>query len=213
MRLKQVMGLAVLGFAVWNVRLLAPAWVSYGLWSFTLLLAAPVLGVFGSAEDRLEGLVGGLGRGLGLLSLALGILLGLRAVEAGLGLTLLPGTAGTAAPAAQANPGWIEQDLEQALAQAKADGRPVLVDTYADWCAQCKELDERTWSDPQVAAWVKEHTVAVRIDTDRVRKDLAGRLSILSYPTVLLLAPDGHELRRQLGFQPPAAMLKFLQQS
>jgi thiol:disulfide interchange protein DsbD len=213
-RLKQGMGLVVLGFAIWTLRVVAPAWVSYGLWSLALLLAAPVLGVFAGAGEGASGLGGKFARGLGLLALALGILLGLRSAEGGLGLALLPGgvrTAGAAAAETPAHPGWIEQDLEQALAQAKAGNLPVVVDTYADWCAQCKELDERTWPDPQVSGWLKEHAVAVRIDTDRLRKDLAGRLGILSYPTVLVLAPDGRELRRQLGFQPPAAMLRFLQ--
>jgi len=213
-RLKQGMGLVVLGFAVWTLRVVAPTWVNYALWSLTLLVAAPVLGVFAAHGEWPSGVGGGLARGAGLLALALGILLGLRAAEAGLGLALLPGGAAAAGPAAQGAPaptGWIEQDLEQALARAKAGNLPVVVDTYADWCAQCKELDERTWPDPQVAGWLKDHAVAVRIDTDRVRKDLAGRLGILSYPTVLVLAPDGHELRRQLGFQPPAAMLRFLQ--
>ena len=137
-------------------------------------------------------------------------LLGLRGVETGLGLTLLPRPAAAGQAADPALAGWLQQDLEAALAQAKASGRPVLVDTYADWCAQCKELDERTWPDRQVAGWIRANAVAVRIDTDRVRKDLAPRLGILSYPTVLLLDGDGREIRRLLGFQDPAAMLKFL---
>jgi thiol:disulfide interchange protein DsbD len=205
-RLKQAMGLVVLGFAVWNLRLVAPAWVNFALWSLTLLLAAPVLGAFGPAMD----LAAGLAKGLGILALALGTLLGLRAVETGLGLPLLPGAgAQVQAPARPAGP-WLEQDLEAAQAQAKATGKPVLVDVYADWCAQCKELDETTWPDPQVAAWIRANAVAVRIDTYKTRKDLEGKLGILSYPTVILLDGEGRELRRVLGFQNPADMLKFL---
>lgn len=175
-RLKEFMGLVVLGFAVWNVRLVAPGWLVLALWSLTLLLAAVVAGAFRPAGD----LPGGLAKALGLLALVLGLGVGVRAVERGLDLNLLPGT-GAAATAAADTPaarGWLEQDLEAALAQAKATGRPVLVDTYADWCAQCKELDDKTWPDPQVAAWVRAHAVAVRIDTYKARKDLAPRLGI-----------------------------------
>jgi thiol:disulfide interchange protein DsbD len=204
-RLKQFMGLVVLGFAVWNVRLVVPGWLNFALWALTLLLAAPVLGAFRPAET----LASGLGKGLGFLALALGLLLGLRGVEAGLDLRLLPGGGQPQEPA-RGLQGWMEQDLEAALVQAKATGKPVLVDTYADWCAQCKELDETTWPDPQVAAWIRDHAVAVRIDTYKIRKDLASRLGILSYPTVLLLDGDGKEKRRLLGFQKPAEMLKFL---
>jgi len=205
-RFKQGMGLVVLGFAVWNVRLVAPAWLEYALWSATLLLAAPILGAFRPAGS----LATGFSKGLGFLALALGLGLGLRGVERGLGLELLP--AGTRAQTTTAGtlPGWLEQDLEAAQARARAAGKPVLVDVYADWCAQCKELDENTWPDPQVAAWIQANAVAVRIDTDKVRKDLAPRLGILSYPTVILLDGDGRELRRMLGFEKPEAMLKFL---
>jgi thiol:disulfide interchange protein DsbD len=206
-RLKQIMGLVVLGFAVWTVRLLLPDWVDFALWSVTLLLAGVVGGAFRLAED----LPGGFMKALAILALALGVLLGARAVEQGLGLTLLPGAGASPAQAGPAARGWMEQDLEGALAQAKATGKPVLVDVYADWCAQCKELDEKTWPDPQVAGWVRDHAVAVRIDTYKVRKDLAQRLGILSYPTVLLLDGGGKEQRRILGFQDPAAMLRFLQ--
>ena len=205
-RLKQGMGLVVLGFAVWNVRLVLPPWASYALWSATLLLAAPILGAFRPAES----LAAGFSKGLGFLALILGLGLGLRGVEAGLALNLVPVAAGPSQAAAGPLPGWLDQDLETALAQAKATGKPVLVDTYADWCAQCKELDDKTWPDPQVSAWLKANAVAVRIDTDRTRKELAGRLGILSYPTVILLDGDGRELRRILGFQEPGEMLKFL---
>jgi thiol:disulfide interchange protein DsbD len=204
-RLKQGMGLVVLGFAVWNVRLVLPDWAGLALWSLTLLLAAPVAGAFAKAEGVGEGLA----KGLGLLALVLGLALGVRAVESGLGVSLLP-SGGTAAARTGALPGWMEQDLEAAQAQAKATGKPVLVDVYAQWCAQCKELDETTWPDPQVAAWLQANAVAIRIDTYQVRKDLAPRLGILSYPTVLLMDGDGHELRRLLGYQKPADMLRFL---
>jgi thiol:disulfide interchange protein DsbD len=214
-RLKQAMGLVALGFAVWNVRYLGPSWLPLALWSAWLLLAAPVLGVFRPAE----GLPSGFARGLGFLTLALGLLLGLRAAEGGLGLELLPrlAPAGAAGLTAQTAPtaqtdhsGWLEQDLDGALARARSDGRPVLVDVYARWCAECKELDRNTWPDPQVAAWLRDQAVPVRIDTFAVRKDLADRLGILGYPTVILLDPQGRELRRTLGYLPPADMLKFL---
>ena len=203
-RLKQVMGLVILAFAVWNVRQVLPEWLLYALWSVTLLLAAPLAGAFEPAAE----LAAGLRKGLGYLALALGILLGVRAVETGLDLALLP-RAGvqTASPQSATGP-WLEQDLEGAL--AKANGRMVLVDTYAAWCAECKELDAHTWPDPAVAAWIRDNAVPVRIDTYKVRKDLGQRYGILGYPTVLLLDGKGKELRRAIGYMKPEEMLKFL---
>ena len=43
-----------------------------------------------------------------------------------------------------------------------------------------------------------------------VPQDLAGKLQIRSYPTVIILDGEGREIRRSLGFQGPQEMLKFL---
>jgi thiol:disulfide interchange protein DsbD len=105
----------------------------------------------------------------------------------------------------------MEQDLEGALAKAKAERKLVLVDIYADWCAQCKELDEKTWPDAALKQWIAQNAVAIRIDTDARRKDLAGKLQVRSYPTVILLDAEGKELRRILGFQKPETMKAWLE--
>ncbi len=205
-RFKQGMGLVVLGFAAWNVRLVVPEWLNYGMWSLVLLVGAAVFGAFEAAS----GLVAQVRRGAAVLLLALAVLLGIRAAEAGLALTLL-GSSNSQIAAGDSAKGWLEQDLEAALAKAKAEHKVVLVDIYADWCAQCKELDEKTWPDAAVQAWIKANAVPIRIDTDAKRKDLATKLQIRSYPTVLLLDADGRELRRLLGYQKPQNMLAWLE--
>ena len=176
------------------------------MWAFVTLVGATVFGLFEAAED----LVGQFRRGLAILLLAFAVLLGVRAVEAFLGVELLPrGAVGITAKDDHA--GWLEQDLEGALSKAKAEHKLVLVDIYAEWCAQCKELDEQTWPDAAVKQWISQNAVAIRIDTDARRKDLATQLQIRSYPTVLLLDAEGKELRRSLGFQKPEAMKAWLE--
>ncbi len=204
-RFKQGMGLVVLGFAVWTVRLVVPEWVNFTMWTVVTLVGAAIFGAFEVAE----GLVGQLRKGLAILMLALGILLGLRAVETFLQVELLPKSGSVAVT--EAHSGWMEQDLEGALAKAKVERKLVLVDIYADWCAQCKELDEKTWPDAGVKQWMAQNVVAIRIDTDAKRKDLATTLQIRSYPTVILLDAEGKELRRILGFQKPATMKAWLE--
>ncbi|MCE1205467.1 MAG: protein-disulfide reductase DsbD [Holophagaceae bacterium] len=204
-RFKQGMGLVVLGFAAWNVRLLVPDWANFAMWAVVTLTGAAVFGAFEGAS----GLTGQVRKGLALLLLALALLTGVRAVESFLGADLLP--RGGAAAVKEDHAGWLEQDLEGALAKAKADKKLVLVDIYADWCAQCKELDEKTWPDAGVKAWIAQNAVPIRIDTFAKRKDLVDKLKIGSYPTVILLDAEGRELRRLLGFEKPATMKAWLE--
>jgi thiol:disulfide interchange protein DsbD len=204
-RFKQIMGLVVLGFAAWNVRLIVPAWTNFALWAFVLLAGSTVFGIFESAED----MVGQFRKGLAILLLVVAALLAVRAMEGGLQIELLP--RGGAAAVKDEHAGWLEQDLEGALARAKAEHKLVLVDIYAEWCAQCKELDEKTWPEAGVKQWLGQNAIPVRIDTDARRKDLAEKLQIRSYPTVLLLDAEGRELRRILGFQKPETMKAWLE--
>ncbi len=203
-RLKHVMGLVVLGFAAWNVRFVVPGWANYALWTATALAGAAVFGVFEAAE----GLAAQARRALAAVLLVLAAVLALKAVETGLDVQLLP--AGGAAQAGKAEASAWGTDFEKALAEAKASRKVVLLDTWAVWCAQCRELDEKTWPDPEVTAWIKANAIAVKVDADKVRPDLAKTYAIRSFPTVILMDAEGREIRRSLGFRKPAEMLAWL---
>jgi len=205
-RFKLIMGLVVLAFAVWNVRLIVPEWLNFGMWSLTLLVGAAVFGAFEAAE----GLLTQFGKGLAFLMLTLGLLLGVKSVERFLDIQLLP--RGGVAAVVEAGPKtWLEQDFEGALKKAKAENKLVLVDIYAEWCAQCKELDEKTWPDPAVKEWIAKNAVPVRIDTDAKRKDLQTVFKITGYPTVMLMDAEGKEVRpRLMGFDKPAGMVRWI---
>jgi thiol:disulfide interchange protein DsbD len=206
-RFKRIMGLVILGFAVWSVRLVVPQWVLLATMGVVELVGAAVFGIFEAAD----GFLAQIRKGFAILLLVLGILHSIRANEVVFDLQILSRGAATAVKEEHA--GWLEQDLEGALAKAKAEHKVVVVDIYAEWCAQCKELDEKTWPDAAVKQWLAQNAVAIRIDTDARRKDLATKLQINGYPTVILLDGEGKELRRSLGFQNPETTLTWLKAS
>lgn len=93
-------------------------------------------------------------------------------------------------------------------------GKPLLLDFTADWCTTCRELERKTFADPEVAArlagW-KRLRFDVTASTAADREALAA-FGLFGPPAVLLFGADGVEQRAQrvLNFQPPEVFLRKL---
>jgi thiol:disulfide interchange protein DsbD len=95
-------------------------------------------------------------------------------------------------------------DLDREVAQARADGRSVLVDFSADWCTSCKEMERYTFTDPGVRQALKS-TVLLRANVTENNADdqaLMKRFAIFGPPTIAFYGPDGQERAqyRVVGF-------------
>ena len=110
-------------------------------------------------------------------------------------------------------------DLEDALAAAKKSGKPVFVDVTGHACVNCREMEQRVWSDPAALEILRNDYVicALYVDdkhklpeedwvtdaeTGKVYKDLGrvnsyiarARFNVNAQPNYVLLSPDGEIL-------------------
>jgi thiol:disulfide interchange protein DsbD len=93
---------------------------------------------------------------------------------------------------------WLHTEAE-ALAKAKEEKRPLIVDFTADWCGACKEMAKETFGDPRVMQKAGNF-VAVKIDTtnddDPAVSAVMDKYAVKGLPTVLLIGSDGKERKR-----------------
>jgi thiol:disulfide interchange protein DsbD len=105
-------------------------------------------------------------------------------------------------------------ELDAALAQAKADGKPVMLDFYADWCTACLEMEHETFTDPLVKDKL-QGVVLLQADVTLNSADdraLLQRFSLFGPPGILFFDAQGQALpaARVVGFQKPQDFLRSL---
>ncbi len=108
-------------------------------------------------------------------------------------------------------------ELDAALAQARADGRAVMLDFYADWCVSCIEMEQGTFTDALVQSRLKgvvllQADVTLNSADDRA---LMARFGLFGPPGILFFNPQGQEQAgaRVIGYQNAQDFLKSLQKA
>ncbi len=92
---------------------------------------------------------------------------------------------------------WHEWGAE-AFAAAQRENKPMLLDIGAVWCHWCHVMDRESYDDPEIAAIVNEHFIAVKVDRDE-RPDIDSRYQAAvqavsgqgGWPLTAFLTPDG----------------------
>ena len=191
---KKIFGTVLLGVTVLMLSRILPARVTLALWVIPAATAAAVLlaGASGVAAGRWPLRTAGLVAGAYGLALLTGAALG--------GTDPLAPIPAWSAPKQTLRFAPIRSvaDLDQAVAEASRDGRPVMIDFYADWCTSCKEMEATTFLDPVVRGALSG-SVLLRADVtadDANDEALLKRFGIIGPPTIAFYGRDGRERSR-----------------
>lgn len=208
---KAVFGVLLLGLAIWLLERVAPAAFTMALWAALIIVSAIYMGAIDAIREGSSGWRK-LWKGIGILLLIYGIiiLIGLASGNRNV-LQPLKGIATVSGPASQAEHLTFTQikgvdGLNAELAKAKAAGKPVMLDFYADWCVSCKEMEALTFADPAVQQALKGVVLLQADVTPNDEKDteLYKHFGIIGPPSIMFFGSDGKERRnyRVVGFMP-----------
>ena len=195
-------GVLMLAMAVWLISPVIPTGVQLVLWATLLIVTA----VFLNALDNLPAHANGFAKfwkGIAVILLIFGVTLLIGALS-GAKSALQPFNGITSSLAANnnsANPlqnvsslafTRIKNISELDKKLAETNGKPVMLDFYADWCVACKELEQLTFSDTKIQQLLADTTllqVDVTANTDE-DKALLKRFVLFGPPGIVFF--DGH---------------------
>ena len=223
-KIKAVFGVMLLAVAIWMLERILPGPVTLMLWATLLILSA----VYLRALDGLAVEASGwsrLWKGMGVVSLAYGVLLLIGAASGAhdplqpLQNVLASQSSGTVQHGQQAELPFKRiktvDDLDHELAAATKQGRPVMVDFYADWCTSCKEMEKYTFARPEVQQALAG-MVLLQADVtanDDADKALLKRFRLIGPPSILFFDATGNE-RKELalvGYKPADEFVEHVQ--
>jgi thiol:disulfide interchange protein DsbD len=214
---KKFFGVLLLAVALWLVSPVLPSWAVMLGWATLLIVPA----IYLHALDPLPPHAGSWHRfwkGIGVAmlfygaALLAGLLGGSRDPLQPLGF-LRGGSAAAVAPTPTFEKVKTVTELDARIAAAT---KPVMLDFYADWCVSCKEMEKFTFSDPAVAAKMKEF-VLLKADVTANNDDdkaLLKRFSLFGPPGIIFFR-DGTEIvnLRVVGYQPAEQFLPTLEKA
>ncbi|MHB1946888.1 MAG: protein-disulfide reductase DsbD [Gammaproteobacteria bacterium] len=194
--IERLFGILLLAVAIWMLSRIIPGPIALFLWAILLICSAMFMGVFTQAKNNWYNLL----RGLGLVLLVYGIILIIGAVM-GNSNPLQPWEkVGFGVDKKQAFAITIEnmEQLDEKLAAAKNDHKPVMLDFYADWCSACVAMERYVFTKPEIQQVLSDFIV-LRADVtknDAFDKALLKRFNVIAPPTILFFNTDGEELAK-----------------
>ncbi|MBO1927016.1 protein-disulfide reductase DsbD [Thiomicrorhabdus sp. 6S2-11] len=203
---KAVFGVMLIGVAIWMAGRILPAEVTMFAWALLLIISAVYLGAFNSTVDKSGWFK--LYKGMGLVMFIYGAIL-LIGMLGGSKDTLQPlkvfqgGGSNISAQTSDKLPFQViksAEDLDKVLAQ----GKPVMLDFYADWCVSCKEMEQFTFSDSNVKQALSG-VILLKADVtanDDIDKALMKRFGIIGPPAILFFEnAQEKKAQRVVGFK------------
>ncbi len=217
--IKAIFGVLLIGLAIWMLERILPGWITLFLWGSLLVISAIYMGALNSLAIDANG-TEKLFKGAGLILMLYGALLIVGSASGSHNvwqpLQAVNLTKGQL-PSQVTGLKFTQIDnLQQLETQLATTNQPVMLDFYADWCTDCKTMEQTTFRDPDVVA-AMDNYILLQLDmTDNTQahQDLLKALQVFGPPTMLFYDNTGEELRQQrlVGHIKPQQMLTHLSQ-
>lgn len=195
--IKAFFGVMLIALAIWMLDRILPGWAILFMSGALLVMTAVYLGALNNLPIEATGWQK-FWKGLGLLSLITGALMLIGSASGGQSilqplhkLSLSRGTTATQ-PGLQFT---YVNSLEELQTQLEQSNQPVMLDFYADWCTDCKNMEQTTFRDAEVISTLQNFTL-LKVDlTDNTdaHQALLKSLRVFGPPSMLFFDENAEE--------------------
>lgn len=206
---KYVAGVILLAIAIMMLERVSfiSATVIMMLWAVLLIVSGVYLGALEQIKEGASGWKK-LWKGVGVfliiygLIVMLGGLTGARNVNDPLhGSAIISSGGGSTAQAQHLTFKKIKtvEELQVALKEAKASGKYVMLDYYADWCTYCKQYEDYVFNDPKVQSILKANFLLLQADVtanDEQDQRLLAHTKVQAPPAILFFDKTNSEEKK-----------------
>ncbi len=103
------------------------------------------------------------------------------------------------------------QSFSDGMARGKSENKKIFLHFYAQWCGACKTMENNTFKDPTVIAYINKNFIPIKVDADRERE--ASQIFRVRYlPDNWFIAEDGKPIGHQPGYISPKKLTGILKQ-
>ena len=114
----------------------------------------------------------------------------------------------------QAQVNWISNDWDQAKANASESQKMIMMDCYTTWCGWCKVMDKETFGNAEVAAYLQNNFVCLKMDMEKgAGVKLAMKYGVSGFPTILVFNSKAQLIYRSTGYLKPEPFLKAMKEA
>lgn len=200
---KAVFGVSMLGLAVYFLERILPESIILLLWSTLFIASAVYMGALQQLPVEASGWQK-LWKSLGVVLLIYGalMLVGVAANSSDVrqplkGLSFGGGSEHGSSMVRHFERITTMAELDQKLADAKASGKPAVLDFYADWCVYCKTLEKEIFPAPDSQAALADAVLIQADVTDAgsaEAKAIMKRFGVIAPPVIVFWDAQGNEL-------------------
>jgi thioredoxin-related protein len=90
--------------------------------------------------------------------------------------------------------------LSSTFEEAEESGKYVFIDFYTDYCPPCKVMDKEVFSNPDLAAYLNDHFINVKINAGKQKgANLASLYNVKAFPTLIFTDFKGNMIMKKEG--------------